>query len=78
MAKIIVLGERQKKPIEFVKLVTAERIEPALGRPTDYSFIELICLDYHKSFDLIFAYNDVNNRKNGRLYLGFWNDGVTE
>lgn len=78
MAKIIVIGETPKKPMQFLKLVTADRLEPALATPKDYAFIELICLGYHKGFDLIFAYNKVDERKNGRLYLGFWNDGVTE
>ena len=46
--------------------------------PHSYNFIELICRDYLIGSDLMFAYNDPNDRSAGRLYIGKFNDGVAE
>jgi hypothetical protein len=46
--------------------------------PHSYNFIELICRDYMLDSDLMFAYNDPNDRGDGRLYIGNFNDGVVE
>ena len=46
--------------------------------PHSYNFIELICRDYMLGSDLMFAYNDPNDRSDGRIYIGKFNDGVVE
>lgn len=81
MTTTIVIGEAKRPknvtPIKF------ERVLDIVGRNTDvfphtYKFIELICKDYAMGQDLMFAYNDPSNRKDGVLYIGKWNDGVVE
>lgn len=80
-----------KKAIKFVKLLTDEIIlDECFDRPKNYKFVELICLNYGKteelnyekiddeSVDLMFAYNDKDERSTGALYIGHWNDGVVE
>lgn len=52
--------------------------ERPLPFPHSYNFIELICRDYTADSDLMFAYNDPNDRSAGRLFIGKFNDGVAE
>jgi hypothetical protein len=74
----------RKKPIELNRILTADwEIEDDNASPNIYKYLELICKNYAQYdelnyFDLIFAYNDPNNRGRGTLYLGHWNDGVAE
>lgn len=88
--KTIVIGENKnlvnQKPIEFDKILSdnlgiwnaKEKIQKK-GKPSDYNFIELICKDYGiKNQDLMFAYNDSNNRDEGCLFIGKWNDGIVD
>lgn len=86
--KIIIVGEKEesklKKPIEFIKSLLSHGTLDCthVDKPTDYNYIELIARDYGdlngRSFDLIFCYDKPDERFNGVLYLGHWNDGVAE
>ncbi len=81
MTTTIVIGEN--KPSKTLKAIKFERVLDLVGReaevcPHTYKFIELICKDYAMGHDLMFAYNDPSNRKQGVLYIGKWNDGVVE
>lgn len=85
MTETIVLGvpkERADK-IVFEKILTDDlEVTPsnsyAWNKPSEWNYVELICKDYSGvgSYDLIFAYNDPDNRSAGVLYLGHWNGGV--
>ena len=86
MTKTIVLGEHKddaiKKPIEFKYFLT-EDIEIGTPQgdnksPSSFKFIELICKEYDQDHDLMFAYNDANERGSGILMIGRWNDGVVK
>lgn len=85
--KTIVIGEVNpsvKGPVvEFHSvLVDNATIEGTVSSPSQYLFIELVCLNYGKydrhgdSFDLMFAYNDPKDRWEGSLFLGKWNHGI--
>jgi hypothetical protein len=80
MTKCIVIGEKPKKSklnqIVFVDHanIDMENCEPEAD-PSDWDYLELIVRKYQRDQDLIFAYME-NNRVNGQLYLGYWNDGV--
>lgn len=81
MTKIIILGEhnlnKTKTPIQFLKLVTNNGIfDKIIDHPSEYKNIELICKKYEGEYDLMFAYMD--DRNIGRLYFGFFNDGIVE
>lgn len=80
--KIIIIGQEQTepkklKPIEFHKELTiVAKVINTTSLPSDYQNLELICLNYSDSFDLMFAYDE--KREYGILYLGKFNDGVVE
>ena len=79
MTKVIILGEttskKELKPIEFVKSIY-EEISDTTSTPPNYDFIELIAKNYYENnYDLMFAYNE-NNRSDGSLYYGYFNDGI--
>jgi hypothetical protein len=83
MTKCIVIGEQttevKKKPIEFEKALNINsEFKDTNTTPNKFKNIELICKSYSTSQfgDIMFAYND--NRYEGILYLGKWNDGVAE
>lgn len=82
MTKVIVLGQsinenKELKPIEFSDVIENDyRISVIKSLPSDFKFIELICLNYSKGFDLMFAYNNPNERGRGVLVIGHFNDGV--
>lgn len=67
-----------KKPIEFNCWLSGDKIIRETGVvPSRYRNIELICKNYRdKSLDLMFAYDDAENRSLGALFLGHFNDGV--
>jgi len=80
MTQVIVLGKPTIKstsnPIVFVKSLKSD-LTFGVGcvSPTEFKFVELVALNYYSSdFDLMFAYND--ERDNGYLYLGHFNDGT--
>ena len=86
MTKTIILGEQKdkdaKKPIEFKYFLT-EDIEIGIPQgeyksPSSFKFIELICKKYDQEHDLMFAYNDADNRGSGILMIGQWNDGIVK
>lgn len=81
--KVIVLGGNQTpsklKRIEFVNVLNFRNkftIMEATSRPSDFSYVELICRKYHGPYDLMFAYDDPEHRGEGILYIGHFNDGV--
>lgn len=87
MTKTIILGEQKdkdaKKPIEFfthIHLIDSDdvSVENVETLPCKWDYIELICKDYAPNLDLMFAYNDADDRGNGILIIGRWNDGVVK
>lgn len=80
MTKVIDLtipqgGEVEKKKIEFVKsLESSTSISKASIKPSEYEHIELIAKECCGVYDVMFAYND--DRSDGVIYLGLFNDGV--
>jgi hypothetical protein len=65
----------------YVSCETSSTSEHGLltERPSSYKYIELISQNYCGSErSLMFAYNDPSDRRFGKLYLGYWNDGVAE
>ena len=84
MTKTIVLGEQRDlavmKPIEFFTLITVADhdevdYEPIRSKPYELNYIELVSKNYAPNIDLLFAYNDPNDRGSGLLIIGRWNDG---
>jgi hypothetical protein len=87
MTKTIILGEQKdkaiKKPIEFlthIHLIDCDNVsvENVETLPCKWNYIELICKDYAPNLDLMFAYDHADDRGNGILIIGRWNDGVVE
>ena len=87
MTKTIILGEQKdkaiKKPIEFfthIHVVDSDNVsvENVATLPCKWNYIELICKEYAPNFDLMFAYDDADDRGNGILIIGHWNDGVVK
>jgi len=82
MTKCIVIGEnnniKNKKKIELFNLISGIKEDIFLGElvDDDFSYFELICLNYEDDLDLIFCYNDPLERSEGILCTGHWNDGV--
>jgi hypothetical protein len=79
--QVIVIGKTEKKnaktAIEFQSFLdTNLNIDGGAYSPSSYKYIELICKDYALGFDLMFAYDDPNERSCGVLYIGRFNDGV--
>lgn len=78
--KIIHIDPRSegKTNINFVRLLTsAFTIEPAQNpmhdscyTPSDFSFVEVICMDYVQGYDLLFAYHDNSKRHYGCFFIG--------
>ena len=72
--------EKRLKPIEFVKECITDRwekFENGIGiSPKYWNNIELIAMSYCDNLDLMIAFDDI--RGEGVLYLGHFNDGVTE
>lgn len=83
MTKVIILGQepeqKKKKSIEFVKQVDhgLDIVNPRYS-PNQFENIELIAREWDDGglLDLIFAYD--NDRNEGYLFLGHFNDGVVE
>ena len=87
MTKTIILGEQKdkdaKKPIEFftrIHVVDSDdvSVENVETLPCKWNYIELICKDYAPNLDLMFAYDNADDRGNGILIIGHWNDGVAK
>ena len=81
--QVIVIGKpekgKAKAAIEFQSFLNTNlNIDNGAYSPSHYKYIELICKDYAHGFDLMFAYNDPNERSCGVLYIGRFNDGVVE
>ncbi len=80
MTKTIVLGtptECKIKKIEFTHSLQNSSHWCIVETPaSNYEYVELISLGYGNDFDIMFAYDDANNRGDGVLYKGKWNDGI--
>jgi hypothetical protein len=79
--KVIVIGKpekgKTKTAIKFQSFLNTNLIiDGGAYSPSSYKYIELICKDYALGFDLMFAYNDPNDRSFGVLYIGHFNDGI--
>jgi hypothetical protein len=79
--QVIVIGKpekgKTKTAIEFQSFLNTNlNIDGSAYSPSHYKYIELICKDYALGFDLMFAYDDPNERSFGVLYIGHFNDGV--
>jgi hypothetical protein len=46
--------------------------------PSEFKYIELVCKNYNRGYDLMFAYDNPDDRSGGCLYVGHFNDGVVE
>ena len=87
MTKTIVLGEQKdkaiNKPIEFftrLNILESDdvKVESADTKPYEWNYIELICKNYTINLDLIFVYENADDRSSGILMIGRWNDGVAK
>lgn len=87
MTKTIVLGAERTEvkkytDIKFVKLLTGEynvqHADPKMiaNQPKEWEFIELVSKGYGSDMDLMFAYDAPEDRAEGFLFIGYWNDGV--
>ena len=69
---------KKLQPIEFTHFLEDDKtivpIDDDCSKPEHFNYIELICFNYTNDADLMFCYND--NRNDGTLYLGKFNDGV--
>jgi hypothetical protein len=81
MTKVIIIGEqpekKELKPIELVKHLDIDfKFSSGCSYPEVWVWenIELICKNYFDKYDLMFAFDE--DRSNGILYLGHFNDGV--
>ena len=79
MTKCIVIGEnlQQKqlpKRIEFCLFLDGQEFDTVTTRPKEWEYIELI--SHNGEFDVRWVYDNPENRDDGTLYLGHWNDGV--
>jgi len=79
MTKVIILGQepekKELKPIEFVKYLDYHlEFNSNCSKPQRFKNIELICRNYFKGYDLMFAFGE--DRNQGVLYLGHFNDGI--
>ena len=81
MTKVIIIGEhpekKELKPIHFEKVLSFDvsfKFTTAYITPERWENIELICKNYQNACDLMFAFD--NNRHEGILFLGHFNDGV--
>jgi len=69
--------QESKNPIKLVLFLgRADKFEDTDLSPSDWKFLELIAKDYTAEYDLIFCYDDPNERGAGSLFLGHFNDGV--
>ncbi len=81
MTKVIILGQepekKKGKPIKFVSYLSEHgRIEKDALPPSEWDNIEVVSIQYGDDFDLFFCYSQ--ERSNGVLYLGHYNDGIVE
>jgi len=89
--QVIIVGHQTQNsyriPIEFRYFLNDVHIdadsilmpitdEDGIFLPSTFKYIELICQGYMAKFDLMFAYNDPDNRGNGLLVVGKFNDGI--
>lgn len=81
MTKVSIYGKdfvNSLKPIEFVKFFDGSEVGEAEIPPSNYQFIDLVAKNYHDGMDLILAYREENERGNGVLYIGYFNDGFVK
>lgn len=87
MTKLIEIGKNQnnqtKVPIVFDYYLcdlkfNEDSFQKTCDRAENFEYVELICRNYLENKDLMFAYDDENNRREGTLFVGNWNDGVID
>jgi hypothetical protein len=68
---------KKLKPIELVRIpnLNGGAGHIAESRPAAWKHVMLLAEDFLEGLDLIWA---TDSGENGVLYLGHWNDGVTE
>jgi hypothetical protein len=81
MTKTIILGTPTEHTIKKIKFTHSLQNSgvwcTAVDDASMYEYVELISLGYDLGdFDIMFAYDSNNNRANGVLYKGKWNDGI--
>lgn len=81
MTKVTILGQepteqKELKPIEFLEECGCHTWVSTDSEPDEWDNIELIAKGF-SAYDLMFAYDD-NDRSNGVLYLGYFNDGIVK
>ena len=79
MTKVTILGqepkEEKKNKINLEFILGEKEMIKCSYKASDWKHVELVCFKYGRSDkDLMFCYND--NRNEGGLYLGHFNDGI--
>lgn len=75
--------DKKYRPTELLYLLTFNDKVPIIKGAKSYwdsrRYVELICKAYNQDIenplDLIFMYDNPQDRSSGALYLGRWNDG---
>ena len=68
------IEEKEKKITFTYNVAVFNKLQISEAEPTEFRNIELMAKNYLEGLDLMFAYNE--ERHNGLLYLGEWNDGL--
>ena len=86
MTKVTIIGHEFKAPkkythIKFLQVLNGSyKIDGASDggwcKPNEWDNIELICKNYSEGKDLMFAYDDIDYRSDGVLYIGYFNEGT--
>lgn len=84
----IIIGDESEKRKKKLKPITVSYLfhqdfslapTTCASESNQWKFLELICRNYDgNGTDLIFAYDYPDQRGDGTLYIGQWNDGVVE
>ena len=80
MTKVTIIGKKLSKDTDLKRILfeyewsSKDKIESARTTPFEWKNIELIAEQYSGDLDLMFAYD--NDRSNGIVFLGYFNDGI--
>jgi len=74
------VNQPKKKPIVLKYFLNYDKIieKVITSRPKDFNYVELLVKEYLLDTDLIYCYLNADNKGDGTLYLGQWNDGIVE
>lgn len=75
--------KENRTPIQFHRILRKNDMsftESTNLKPNQFKYVELIMSRYGNKVgtDLIFAHNDMETVKDGRLFLGDWGDGFVD